>query len=340
MLRRVVALVGLVALSLSIITLTSTSASASGGTYCDGSGNCFLVIDSPPSDPVSSPDENGWTPGPSECLGRTNKENIAAHGIGAGDVRVLDIGNGTVTWFVSMACGDGSRHWSNNRQCYVSLQPDPWPAPPPGYSAEAGYYSCLVPPYIDNLNNDRKAFWSNDVPPGLTALTPARAAAKLIATFQLRGVDVGMAPQVNPEWGHRRGYVGVPIWLWVDNPQPLTWGPYTETGTLGGQTITATAQVTSVIWQMGDGGQAVCGNLGTPYTTGYGITESPTCGYRYTKTSSRQADDRYAVTATSQWSVTWTSTRGAAGTIPVTTTSAPVGLEINELQTVTVPKSK
>jgi hypothetical protein len=178
-------------------------------------------------------------------------------------------------------------------------------------------------------------FWSETVPPGLQVLPPGVAAERLISTFQLRGIDIGMAPEVNPAWGHRRSYVGVPVWLWVENPQPLTWGPYTETATLGGQTITATARVTSVRWDMGDGGSQVCGGTGTAYTTGYGVTDSPTCGYRYRTTSESQGGDRYTVTPTSQWVVEWTSVAGPSGTINLTTSSS-VPLEVNELQTVNV----
>jgi hypothetical protein len=206
-----------------------------------------------------------------------------------------------------------------------------WPPVPPGFNADAGYYFCNSPLGVPRGG----LFWSNTVPPGLKVLTPGAAAAQLISTFQLRGIDIGMAPEVNPAWGHRRSYVGIPIWLWVENPQPLTWGPYSQTATLGGQTITATAKVTSLRWSMGDGSVKVCGTTGTPYTSGYGVTDSPTCGYRYHSTSASQPGDRYTVTATSQWVVTWTSASGASGTVNVTTTSS-VPLEVNELQTVNV----
>ena len=154
-------------------------------------------------------------------------------------------------------------------------------------------------------------------------------------TFQLRGIDIGMAPDVNAAWGHRRSYVGVPVWMWVQNPQPLTWGPYTETATLGGQTITATAQVTGIRWNMGDGREVVCGSTGTAYSVGYGLSDSPTCGHRYDRTSQSQPGDRYTVTATSQWAVTWTSVAGANGTVNLTTSSS-TQLEINEIQSVNV----
>ena len=219
------------------------------------------------------------------------------------------------------------------------MRPAVWPARPPGYSQEAGYYGCIMfnptPGGSPGLGTESN-FWGETVPPGLRVLTPGAAAQQLISTFALRGIDIGMAPEVNPEWGHRRGYVGVPIWLWVNNPEPLTWGPYTETATLGGQTITATAQATSVRWQMGDGASTTCGNTGTPYNVGYGMTTSPTCGYQYTSTSSRNPGDRFTVTATTNWTVTWTSLAGPGGTINLTTNSA-VDLEVNELQTVIVP---
>ena len=87
---------------------------------------------------------------------------------------------------------------------------------------------------------------------------------------------------------------------------------------------------------MGDGASTTCGNTGTPYNVGYGMTTSPTCGYQYTSTSSRNPGDRFTVTATTNWTVTWTSLAGPGGTINLTTNSA-VDLEVNELQTVIVP---
>ncbi|MBF0816277.1 hypothetical protein E4U02_07625 [Microbacterium paludicola] len=161
------------------------------------------------------------------------------------------------------------------------------------------------------------------------------AALKLIETFQLRGIDIGMAPEVNPDWGHRRSYVGIPVWLWVENPQPLTWGPYSETATLGGQTITATARVSSAVWNMGDGRTFACG-AGTAYNEGYGLADSPTCGHRYLQTSENQPGDRYRVSATTYWVIEWTSLAGVGGTVNLSTTSDTIELEVNELQSVNV----
>lgn len=328
--RRLTGLLAAVALVLGTLLASSAPATAAGGTWCDPvSLQCFVMLDSPPSDPAPNPDSNGWSAGAAQCWARTTAENAKSY---PEDSVATYLGS-TQNWYVKINCGDGFRYWSNNRQCYVQMVDGAWPARPGGYDQDAGYYRCT--PHVDMPSTVPTTFWSNTVPPGLQVFTPGMAARKLIETFQIRGVDIGMAPEVNPQWGHRRSYVGVPVWLWVENPQPLTWGPYTETATLGGQTITATAQVSSIRWDMGDGGARTCGGIGTPYTTGYGIQDSPTCGYRYTTTSEGRGGDRFTVTATTQWVVTWTSLAGPGGTINLTAQSAEA-LEVNELQTVNV----
>lgn len=337
MLRRTAAAaVALLAIVLAIVVPT-TAANAAGGMFCDN-GVCYMQLSSPPSDPAPSPDANGWTPGAPTCYYETSKSNALQMGYSADQIRVYDVGS-TQYWYVIIDCGSDVSYWSNSRQCYIHMVNGAWPARPSGFSQEAGYYECIM--FEGNPGGGGPGlpggsfFWSETVPPGLKVLTPGAAAAKLIESFQLQGIEIGMAPQVNPAWGHRRSYVGVPVWLWAANPQPLTWGPYTQTATLGGQTITATAQVTGVRWGMGDGRQVVCGNVGTAYTVGYGLTDSPTCGYRYTKTSSNQPGDRFTVTATSMWSVTWTSLAGPGGTINLERTST-ADVEINEIQSVNV----
>lgn len=337
MLRRWVAAFAAVAAMVIGGVVAAVPAQADGGFYCDPTSNkCYITI-SLPSDPAPNPDSNGWTAGAPTCYYENSQSGLLQLGWKEDQIRVYDAGD-YKHFYAIIDCGSDTSYWSNTRQCYVGMQKGQWPARPPGYSPEAGYYLCIMfqpggggVPGIGQQTN----FWSETVPPGLKVLTPGRAAAQLIATFQLRGVDIGMAPEVNPAWGHRRSYVGIPVWLWVNNPQPLTWGPYTETATLGGQTITATAQVTGIRWNMGDGHEVVCGSVGTAYSIGYGLNDSPTCGFRYDRTSKNQPGDRYTVTATSQWSVTWTSVSGANGTVNLNTSSS-TQLEINEIQSVNV----
>lgn len=321
-LRRALAALAALVTIFGLMLVSPVAATADTGTWCDQSDRCWVVATSPGSDPPIDPDpETGFTPGTNYCTYTQNWGDRAT---------------------VEVPCSTSSNnYWSHTYQCYVSLADTQGGVPDWATTEDGAWYWCddTVP---DSLRCDpaglcrpgySASFWSDYPPPGLYVLSPRQAALRVIRDFALEGIEIGMAPDVNPEWGHRRSYVGVPVWLWVENPQPLTWGPYSETASVGGQTITATAQVTSVRWSMGDGGVEVCGTTGTPYTTGYGVTDSPTCGYRYRTTSESQPGDRYTVTATSQWAVTWTSASGASGTVNLETTSS-VDLEVNELQTV------
>ena len=337
MLRRAIAILAAACAILAGSLVAAAPASGAGSVWCNSKGDCYIRLDSVPADPAPNPDANGWTPGAPTCYYETSESGALQLGYKPEDVRVFDDG-GFQQFYVIIDCGGDTNYWSNTRQCYVFMKPGAWPERPSYVTQEAGYYGCIMfnpTPGGDPGVGTETNFWSNTVPPGLKVLTPGAAAAQLIATFQLRGIDIGMAPQVNPEWGHRRSYVGIPIWLWVNNPEPLTWGPYEETATLGGQTITATAKVSGIRWNMGDGQTVTCGSVGTAYTVGYGVTDSPTCGHRYQRTSQSQPGDRYTVTATSMWAVTWTSASGASGTVNVEVQS-DVQLEINELQSVNV----
>jgi hypothetical protein len=98
--------------------------------------------------------------------------------------------------------------------------------------------------------------------------------------------------------------VGMPMWMWVE-PSPTTYGPSTATATAGGVTVSATAKVTRVSWDMGDGSPpVVCNGPGTKYTAGMGKAVSPDCGHVYTATSP-SAGGRFRGMATATWTVDW-----------------------------------
>jgi hypothetical protein len=89
------------------------------------------------------------------------------------------------------------------------------------------------------------------------------------------------------------------------------------------------AEVKAVNWSMGDGTTLRCETAGTPYAKSFGIKDSPDCGHRYVKTSHEQPNCKYAVTATTQWDITWESTLGDSGQIAMTR-SASTQLQIGE----------
>jgi hypothetical protein len=122
--------------------------------------------------------------------------------------------------------------------------------------------------------------------------------------MQLQAPGIGLTP---PPGSPNPTLVGIPTWMWVDQPSQATFGPATASATAGGVTVTATAKVTSVTWDMGDGTRVQCGQ-GTPYGPGFGAQESPTCGHTYRRPG------QYPVTATSHWAVDWTGA-GQSGRI-------------------------
>ena len=82
-----------------------------------------------------------------------------------------------------------------------------------------------------------------------------------IADMKLTAINIGIAPKAEDG---RIGLVGMPIWMWVNNPDAHTWGPATASATAGGITVTATARVHQITWDMGDGHTVTCRTAGTP----------------------------------------------------------------------------
>jgi len=292
---------------------TPSAASAAQTKWCHPTTFvCTFITDVPGTDPVSQPDPaTGFTAGPTVC-----------------------------TWFdpvniknLIVPCVTDEGHWTNAKGCWNSpteAQPGP---PDEATDPNGAWYVCIAPDEACGIRDCfYVSYWSVDPPPGINTLTAAQAAQRLISTFQLEPVSIGFAP--DPQIIGSKSYVGVPIWMWVDNPTPLSFGPYSQTATLGGTTITATAQVSSILWNMGDGSTVACANVGTPFMVAYGAVDSPTCGHRYTSTSDGQPAGRYTVTATSQWTVTWTGA-GQTGSVPLSAATTTT-VDINELQSVNV----
>jgi hypothetical protein len=314
-LRRSLAALSTLGLALSITLIGSSTAHAD-YVYTDPlTGQTYLVVDTPPTDPTpgSGSSSGGLTPGAAQC----------AHYQNVDGERLL----------VELPCTDGDSYWSNERRCYVSLASADVQAsrePPAGSSATGAYYDCYNPDIL--VGTRTVTFWSDTPPPGIIQFTPGQAAQQLIESFLLRGIDIGFAP--DPTLPNSRGHVGIPIWMWVNDPQPLTYGPYTETATLGGVTITATAEISAIVWNMGDGTTVTCANAGTPYQVSFGVVDSPNCGHRYSRMSNTQPGGRYTVTATSLWDVDWTG-GGETGTIPLERASNTT-VEVRDLQALNV----
>ena len=134
--------------------------------------------------------------------------------------------------------------------------------------------------------------------------------------------------------------VGLPVWMWVDR-SPQTTGPMSTTATAGPTSVTATATLSKVIWSMGQpGGEVACSGPGAPAPGGplFAGDNSPDCGYSYTLRSLKErtgGTGKWAVTATSVWSITWFG-GGQFGAQGLNLT-ANTAVEVGELQAVVVP---
>lgn len=213
----------------------------------------------------------------------------------------------------------------------VPVSPQPAPNDPIWQGRTTG---TIVAEVCDRLpttgafipNSGGAPFWAPGAPP---AVDPAVLARQVLASLQISAFEIGMMPEAGPD---RLGAVGVPIWMWVNDPGPQTLGPLTASDTAGGVTVTLDAKVTSVDWEMGDGTVVRCAGpdaAGTEYVDAYDLTESPTCGHVY-----QRQGDPYTITATSHWQVDWVGA-GQSGTLPVDMVSTSTRT-IGELQAITV----
>jgi hypothetical protein len=148
-------------------------------------------------------------------------------------------------------------------------------------------------------------FWAATAP--AVNVDPEQLAREAVDRMLLTGPSIA-SPRAAGKY-----IVGMPMWMWV-NQTPTTYGPNTASAGLAGVTVTATAEVSKIVWKLGDGASVTCNGPGTPYAASFGKQESPTCGHTYTRASASQPDSKYAVSATATWAVDWQVAGGGGQT--------------------------
>ncbi len=228
----------------------------------------------------------------------------------------------------SVPCSDPVRgSYSNDLQCYLRpMSPQPPPDSPlwEGNYPDGAIYNCSAAGSFPGTSGGG-AVWLPGPPDG--GLTPEAAAQAVVRRMDLRAADIGIVPEDKPG---SIGAVGAPVYMWT-TPGPATFGPQVLTGSAGGVTITATAKVDRIVWQMGDGTSVTCRTPGTVYKDRYGFNDSPDCGHRYTQTSVGKPNNAYPVSATSYWVVNWTGPGGSSGRITLDLVSS-TNIVVGELQ--------
>ena len=283
-------------------------------------GECTIGIEIPgtpgaPGDPVPAPAEGGSSGG--------GGGSVAAQCIDD----LLHVPPGAVE------CTSVYGYWSNDRDAYIQLvEPQPpldaavWQG-----NTDGAIYRFTYAPDVTLPGNGGGEFWSATPPAGPAAPPdPAVLAQQAVDAMQLQAIEIGIVPETTPG---SMGLVGLPTWMWVEQLSENTYGPISRTVAAGGVSVTATAEVDSILWSMGDGQTVTCTTPGTPYADSYGRQGSPDCGHTYTRTSADQPGGAYTVAATSSWSITWAG-GGQAGTIDDISFTQEAQVQIGELQVI------
>ena len=215
--------------------------------------------------------------------------------------------------------------WSSRYACWIGARGPYDMAPPEGQTEEDGWWHvCYFPP----PGSSWEYMW---IETGEVGIDPVTLANRAIASMDLDPITIGIVPESGPD---RVGLVGMPVWMWVANRTENTYGPITRSASEGSVSVSATASVSSIVWDMGDGSKVTCTGPGTRYAAHYGKQDSPTCGHRYEKMSSGQPENASPVTATSRWVIEWNG-GGQTGTIELNLVSDPLPIRVGEVQVLT-----
>jgi hypothetical protein len=276
----------------------------------DGSGNGSVILR--PRDPGSG---GGSTPGGAAS------GNPTGHGAA---------GTSTCTYAGRrIDCTSTAGVWSAEKACWVQkVVPQP-PANDPIWegNTDGAIYRCTTPQIPGTLIGSSTEYWAADSGAGApTLIDPVTLATEAVERMRLKGPVVA----VTPVDAAAPLLVGVDAWLWLDDDGPRSVGPISRTATAGSVSVTATAVVTKVVWDMGDGTTVTCTGPGTPWTPARGTGPSPTCGHRYLQPSTAEPGGTFSVRATTHWQVDWTGA-GQSGVITFTLTGERA-LEVTELQ--------
>lgn len=197
--------------------------------------------------------------------------------------------------------------------------PVDYPAPSGPTPEPGGWFMVLCSP--DGKDPDSHGpVW---VPAGATAPTvsPEQVAQTARKQLRLSAPSIAASPSGTQ-------LVRLPTWLWLSGG----WSQSSATAAVPGVSVTAVAKPVSVTWSMGDGSTVTCSGPGTPYQANADPkSSSPDCGHTYLRSSAREPRQKFTVSVTVQWTVTW-SGAGQSGTFPDLTTTSAAAFRVAESQ--------
>jgi hypothetical protein len=140
--------------------------------------------------------------------------------------------------------------------------------------------------------------WTTSTPP--VAVPPAAVLAQIAAnTMVLPLPDLETWPSDG-----QVGLVHLPVWLHVDN-----WQPIQASASAGGLTATVEARPVRVTWKPADD-TVVCEGPGTRFDGDAASPPATACTYAFERSSGGQPDQAFTSTAAVTWHLRWFATTG------------------------------
>ena len=123
------------------------------------------------------------------------------------------------------------------------------------------------------------------------------------------------------------------MWLAIDDP-----GTTTARAALANIWAQVTANIADIQFDLGNGDTINCDGLGTPIPdSALNSLDQGPCGYTYPQSS--PDDDPYQLTITTNYTITYTTSTGANGTLAPVTRSVTIDYDVDEIQTIGVSNS-
>jgi hypothetical protein len=238
---------------------------------------------------------------------------------------------------VDIPCQEGPSWWVQSLQCYAQVMPQQPPKDSPiwGGRTDGAIYLCTF--YTSGgafPGTNGFSFWSATAPAGPAAVDPAVLAEQALRTLTIPAPTTGRYPAGTMQDGQPFTVVNAYTWFWTD---PGSFRTLTARADAGDVWVQVTVTPTALSFAPGDGAAAVsCLGPGVAWQRSEGVwAPSPAgCHYRYPHSSIHQPDQQVTATYGISWSVAWTSSTGAGGTLPDLTTSSNATFAVAEVQAV------
>ena len=178
------------------------------------------------------------------------------------------------------------------------------------------------------------SFWSATAPAGPAAVDPAVLAEQALRSLTLPTPTTGRYPAGRLQDGQPFTVVNAYTWFWTD---PAAFRALSARADAGGVWAEVAVTPTALTFTPGDGADAIsCTGPGVAWQPTDGVwSPSPAgCDYRYPHSSIHQPDRQVTATYGIRWSVAWTSSTGASGTLPPLTTTSSATFAVAEVEAV------